>query len=60
MDEPTITREERLNRIMDMIGDTKLNNILWNDPAVSEILERLQIYDEAQLDDYLDRNTEYF
>jgi hypothetical protein len=42
---------------MDMIGDTKLNNILWNDPAVSDILEQLQVYDEKQLDDYLEQNT---
>jgi len=46
MQEPILNREERLNRILDMIGDTKLNNILWNDPTINEILDQLQIYDE--------------
>ncbi len=52
-EEPGISREERLNFILNMIGDTKLNNILWNDPTVSDILDQLQIYDERQLDEYL-------
>lgn len=43
-----------------MIGDTKLSNILWNDPAVTDILRQLKVYDEKELDRYLEENTEYF
>lgn len=29
-----MNNEDKLNKIIDLIGDSKLNNILWNDPAV--------------------------
>lgn len=32
-----------MNKIMDIIGDKNLNNILWNDPAIKKILEEIGI-----------------